>query len=69
MEQLELDLGLQPIQKWLHVWSEAERANKKTAARQAVNRAAVKPDESDRGDRHTGGMPAHQAASSSSSGQ
>lgn len=63
MEQLELDLGLKPIQKWLHVWTEAERANKKTAARQAVNRAAVKSDEPDRGDRHTGGMPAHQAAS------
>lgn len=55
MEQLELDLGLQPIQKWLHVWTEAER--KKALDRSALEKPRVEKTE-------------HQAASfSTNSGQ
>jgi hypothetical protein len=37
MEQMELfETGdLQPIQKYLHVWSDADRAHKKTQCREA----------------------------------
>lgn len=38
MKQLELFDDLQPVQRFLHVWQEAEREHKKAASRRAVKR-------------------------------
>lgn len=39
MKQMELDLGLQPIQRWLHVWDDAKRAKEKALADKAQGEA------------------------------
>lgn len=66
MEQLDLfESGdLKPIQKWLHVWDEAQRAEEKNRASRVVpTQSAAKPASAD------GGEGEHQAASNRRAGR